>query len=100
MTGRYSLPFVLAFALQSSPIVAQTLPPPIQRQLARDIFQQLVQINTVGDSGTTRAAKALARRLASNGFPAADVRLVGGRPTKQNLVVRLRGRRASSSCTG
>src|SRR3954471_7823052 len=100
MTGRYSLLSVLAFALQSTPIFAQTLPPPIQRQLARDIFQQLVDINTVGDSGTTRAAEALAQRLASSGFPAADVMLVGGRPTKQNLVVRLRGRRASSSCTG
>lgn len=92
MTGRYSLLLVLAFAVHSSPVVAQTLSPPTQRQLARDIFQQLIEINTAGDSGTTRAAEALARRLTAAGFPSDDLVLAGPNPRKQNLVVRLRGR--------
>jgi acetylornithine deacetylase/succinyl-diaminopimelate desuccinylase-like protein len=92
MTGRYSLLFVFVLALISSRLSAQTLSPSDQRRLARDIFQQLIEINTVGDSGTTRAADALARRLTTSGFPAKDVVLVGPNPYKQNLVVRLRGR--------
>jgi acetylornithine deacetylase/succinyl-diaminopimelate desuccinylase-like protein len=69
-----------------------TLPPPAQQQLAREILKELVEINTVGDSGATPAAEALARRLQAGGFPAADVTVAGPKPKKQNLVVRLRGR--------
>jgi acetylornithine deacetylase/succinyl-diaminopimelate desuccinylase-like protein len=92
MTGRYSLLLVLAFPLLPSSIAAQTVSPPAQRQLARDIFQQLIEINTAGDSGTTRAAESLARRLTESGFPAEDGLLLGSNPRKQNLVVRLHGR--------
>src|SRR4051812_24733796 len=92
MTGRCSLLFILAFALHPDPILAQTLPPPTQRQLARDLFQQLIEINTVGDSGTTRAAETLAQRLRAAGSPDSDVLLAGSNPKKQNLIVRLRGR--------
>jgi acetylornithine deacetylase/succinyl-diaminopimelate desuccinylase-like protein len=73
---------------QSSP----TLPASAQQQLARNILKELVEINTVGDSGATPAVEALARRLRAGGFPAADVTLAGPKPKKQNLVVRLRGR--------
>jgi acetylornithine deacetylase/succinyl-diaminopimelate desuccinylase-like protein len=66
--------------------------PPAQQQLARDILKELVEINTVSDSGATPAAGALARRLKAGGFPAADVTMAGPKPRKQNLVVRLRGR--------
>jgi acetylornithine deacetylase/succinyl-diaminopimelate desuccinylase-like protein len=71
---------------------SQTLPPPAHRQLARAMFQELIEINTVRDSGATRAAVVLARRLKAGGFPPEDVQLVGPKPRKQNLVVRLRGR--------
>ena len=71
---------------------SHTLPPPAQQQLARDILKELVEINTVGDSGATPAADALAGRLRAGGFSAADVTLAGPKPKKQNLVVRLRGR--------
>jgi acetylornithine deacetylase/succinyl-diaminopimelate desuccinylase-like protein len=71
---------------------SQKLPPLTQQQLAHDILKELVEINTVGDSGATRAAEALARRLRAGGFSAGDVQLVGPKPRKQNLVVRLRGR--------
>jgi acetylornithine deacetylase/succinyl-diaminopimelate desuccinylase-like protein len=73
-------------------LLAQQTPPEADRRLAREILAQLVAINTTQDSGATRAARALARRLSAAGFPARDVRLAGPRPRKQNLVVRLRGR--------
>jgi acetylornithine deacetylase/succinyl-diaminopimelate desuccinylase-like protein len=71
---------------------SHTLPPPAQQELARAILKELVEINTVGDSGATPAAEALARRLKAAGFPDSDVTLAGPKPKKQNLVVRLRGR--------
>jgi acetylornithine deacetylase/succinyl-diaminopimelate desuccinylase-like protein len=71
---------------------SHTLPPPAQQQLAHDILRELVEINTVSDSGATPAAETLARRLKAAGFPDSDVTLAGPKPKKQNLVVRLRGR--------
>jgi acetylornithine deacetylase/succinyl-diaminopimelate desuccinylase-like protein len=84
----------LAAALVLLPVAlgAQTLPPPAHRQLARAILEELVEINTVRDSGATRAATALAERFTRGGFLPQDVHLVGPKPHKQNLVVRLRGR--------
>jgi acetylornithine deacetylase/succinyl-diaminopimelate desuccinylase-like protein len=62
------------------------------RALAREILQQLVEINTTDSVGNvTRAAQAMAQRFRAAGFPAADVVLVGPTPKKQNLVVRLGG---------
>ena len=87
-------PRLLAAALMLLPALGagQTMPPPEHRRLARQIFQELVEINTTRDSGATRAAASMARRLKNAGFTAADVHLVGPKPHKQNLVVRLRGR--------
>jgi acetylornithine deacetylase/succinyl-diaminopimelate desuccinylase-like protein len=86
---RFLLPALL---LASTPAAhAQTLPPPAHRQLARDILQELIAINTTVDSGATRAAEVLAARLKASGFPDDDVHVVGPKPHKRNLVVRLRG---------
>src|SRR5881396_2651714 len=62
-------------------------------QRARDIFEQLININTTGSSGsTTVAANAMARRLLDAGFPAADVQVIGPEGSKNfNLVARFRG---------
>jgi acetylornithine deacetylase/succinyl-diaminopimelate desuccinylase-like protein len=90
--GGLPLALITALTLVSPRLPAQSLPPPVHRQLAREILQQLVEINTIGDSGATRAALALAQRLKAAGFPEEDVQLVGPKPRKQNLVVRLRGR--------
>lgn len=60
--------------------------------LARDIFKELIEIDTSGDIGTTVAANAMAQRLRDAGFPPADIHLLGPSPQKQNLVVRLRGK--------
>jgi acetylornithine deacetylase/succinyl-diaminopimelate desuccinylase-like protein len=59
--------------------------------LAREIYEQLVNINTTAAEGTTRAADAMAKRLLAAGFPAADVRVLGPDPKQHNLVARLRG---------
>ena len=75
------------------PVHAQTprtLSPNDQR--ARDIFEQLININTTGSSGsTTLASNAMAKRLLDAGFPAADVQVVGPANSKNyNLVARFR----------
>jgi acetylornithine deacetylase/succinyl-diaminopimelate desuccinylase-like protein len=74
-------------------IVAQDGPSAADRQLARDIFRELIEINTTDSLGNTpRAARAMAARLRAAGFPAADVQvLIGPDPKHGNLVARLRG---------
>src|ERR1041385_3356832 len=62
------------------------------RRLSRDIFKQLIEINTTNSAGnTTTAANAIARRLHDAGFAAADVQVLGPNNRKGNLVARLRG---------
>jgi acetylornithine deacetylase/succinyl-diaminopimelate desuccinylase-like protein len=62
------------------------------RRLARDIFQQLIEINTTDSVGsTTVAAQAMAKRLLDAGFAAKDVQVLGPNERKGNLVARLRG---------
>ncbi len=77
-----------------APLEAQA-PRPLSAndQRARDIFEQLININTTGSSGsTTVAANAMAKRLTDAGFPAADVQVIGREGSRNfNLVARLRG---------
>ncbi|HEX7020078.1 MAG TPA: M20/M25/M40 family metallo-hydrolase [Gemmatimonadaceae bacterium] len=62
------------------------------QQLARDIYKQLIEINTVDSVGSpTLAANAMAKRFLDAGFPAADVHVLGPRADKYNLVVRYHG---------
>jgi acetylornithine deacetylase/succinyl-diaminopimelate desuccinylase-like protein len=62
------------------------------QQLLREIYQELIEINTTNSVGdNTRAAEAMARRLLDAGFPAADVQVLAPAPRKGNLVARLRG---------
>ena len=61
-------------------------------KLARDIYKQLIEINTTDSVGsTTVAAEAMAQRLRDAGYPAGDVQVMGPNPRKGNLVARLRG---------
>ena len=65
------------------------------QRLARDVYRELIEINTADSVGSvTRAAQAMARRFRAAGFPARDVQVLipPGKPTKGNLVVRYRGR--------
>jgi acetylornithine deacetylase/succinyl-diaminopimelate desuccinylase-like protein len=67
------------------------------RTLARDIFKQLIEINTTDSIGsTTLAAQAMAQRLLDAGFPKADVVVVGPNDRKGNMVARLRGKPGST----
>jgi acetylornithine deacetylase/succinyl-diaminopimelate desuccinylase-like protein len=60
--------------------------------LAREIYEELVEIDTTHSTGsTTRAAEAVAARLRAAGVPSADIAQLGPSPTKGNLVARLRG---------
>src|SRR5256714_1246733 len=62
------------------------------KRLARDIYQELIEINTTDSSGdNTRAAEAMAARLRAAGFSADDVQGPAPAPRKGNLVARLRG---------
>jgi acetylornithine deacetylase/succinyl-diaminopimelate desuccinylase-like protein len=61
-------------------------------KLARDIYKQLIEMNTTDSVGsTTVAAEAMAQRLRDAGYPPSDVQVMGPNSRKGNLVARLRG---------
>ena len=63
------------------------------QQLARDIYKELIEINTGVTSGNvTTAATAMAKRFRDAGIPEADIFVGGPRPEKHNVVARIRGR--------
>src|SRR6266849_3854815 len=60
--------------------------------LAREIFKQLIEINTTDSVGNvTTAAEAMAKRLREAGFPENDIHVAGPNERKKNLVARFRG---------
>lgn len=62
------------------------------RDLEREIFRQLIEINTSDSAGRTlEASEALARRLLDAGLPAADVRILRPDDRQGMLVARYRG---------
>ena len=59
---------------------------------AREIFKQLIEINTTDSVGNvSTAAEAMAKRLRDAGFPEKDVIIAGPNDRKKNLVARLYG---------
>ena len=63
------------------------------RQLSRDIFQQLIEINTTDSVGNvTTAAEAMAQRFRAAGFAETEIQVLGPNDRKKNLVVRMHGR--------
>ncbi|MEO8336679.1 MAG: M20/M25/M40 family metallo-hydrolase [bacterium] len=89
---RFLLPLSVAAFL---PAGAQLRTLDQHQRLAREVYKELVEINTVDSVGSvTKAAQAMERRFRAAGFPAKDIHLVipPGKPTKGNLVVRYRGR--------
>ena len=62
------------------------------RQVARDIFKELIEIDTTDSVGNvTSAAEAMAKRLRDAGYPDNDVQVLGPNDRKLNMVARLRG---------
>ena len=87
--GIFSLFLVLLFAPSVS---AQTLRPDAEKQLARDIYKQFIEIQSGFTTGaTTPVAEAAVARLKAAGFPDSDIFLGGANPKKSNLVVRYHG---------
>jgi acetylornithine deacetylase/succinyl-diaminopimelate desuccinylase-like protein len=81
---------ILTFAAAAS--ASPPLAPVAEQKLAREIFQELMEIDTTHDHGsTTAAAEAVARRLRAAGWPEAECKVFGPSARKGNLVARLRG---------
>src|SRR5438552_1216061 len=87
MAMKTALSLALALPLIAA---AQTLTP--QQRLTREIYKELIEINTVTNTGdTAKAAEAMAARLRAAGFPADDVRVFTPAARKGNMVARLHG---------
>ena len=86
--------FILAVLLSSAAVAQNALPSASaeDRALAREIFKQLIEINTTDTplGNVTTANAAMQKRFLDAGFPPEDVHLLGPDARKQNLVVRLR----------
>jgi acetylornithine deacetylase/succinyl-diaminopimelate desuccinylase-like protein len=86
-----SLPPRLA-AQQNAPVYTPGALAPHQ-QLTREIYEELIEINTgVTTGNVTTAAVAMAKRFRDAGIPEADIFVGGPRPEKHNVVARIRGR--------
>src|SRR5215470_2752907 len=83
--------FVCVIASMSFSVAQNGLGP--EHQLARDIFKELIEINTTDTpaGNVTTAAEAMAKRFRDAGFSAEDISLLGPRDNKKNLVVRIHG---------
>ncbi|HYM33970.1 MAG TPA: M20/M25/M40 family metallo-hydrolase, partial [Steroidobacteraceae bacterium] len=69
-----------------------------QQSQAKEIYKQLVEINTTHSVGdTTIAAQAMADRLIAAGLPKADVQVLAEVPRKGNLIARLRSKNPSAT---
>ena len=74
------------------PAARTAMPPEPDRQLARAIYKEMIEIKSGFTTGsTTPVAQAAARRLKAAGFPERDIFVGGASPNKANLVVRYRG---------
>jgi acetylornithine deacetylase/succinyl-diaminopimelate desuccinylase-like protein len=88
--------FVLTISLCSGVVFSQETGIPgtrnAQQELARDIFRELIEINTTVNVGSTSAAEAMAVRLRDAGFPESDITVAGPQSQHMNLVVRYHGK--------
>ena len=68
------------------------MPPEREKQLARAIYKEMIEIKSGFTTGaTTPVAQAVARRLKAAGFSERDIFVGGASAKKANLVVRYRG---------
>jgi acetylornithine deacetylase/succinyl-diaminopimelate desuccinylase-like protein len=72
--------------------VADEIPITADQHLVRDIYAELIAIDTTEAHGnTTKAAEAVAAHLRVAGFTDDAIRILGPKPAKGNLVARLGG---------
>src|SRR4030081_2753331 len=85
--------WIFVFGCLAGAVPAGSAQSPDQtKQLARDIFKQLIEINTTDSVGNvTTAAEAMATRLRDGGFAETDIHVAGPKEHKKNLVVRMHG---------
>lgn len=84
---------VLALCLVSGGTAAAQSAHDASRAVARAVLEELIGINTAPSGGEmSRATAAMATRLTSAGYAAADVQLAGPDSAHLNLVATLRGR--------
>jgi acetylornithine deacetylase/succinyl-diaminopimelate desuccinylase-like protein len=83
---------LLLLNLAAECLSGQSNPPDSEKQLAREIYKELIEIRSGYTTGaTTPVAEAMAARLRAAGFPEADIFVGGAIPAKANLVARYRG---------
>jgi acetylornithine deacetylase/succinyl-diaminopimelate desuccinylase-like protein len=72
--------------------LARSADPTPQQQALRQIYRELIEINTTDSVGdTVKAAETMAAHLRAAGLPADDVKVIPMATRKGNLVARLRG---------
>ena len=86
---------IILFSFLSS-LDGQVVKPADYKKLSRDIFKELIEINTTEGKGSTVAAEAMAKRLRLAGFGENDIILAGPGPQHMNLIARLRGKGTKS----
>jgi acetylornithine deacetylase/succinyl-diaminopimelate desuccinylase-like protein len=92
--------FGSVIAMSSAAQSASSLPTAssADRAEAREIFKQLIEINTTDTpkGSVTAGSVAMQKRFLDAGFSPEDVQLLGPDPNKQNLVVRMRASHATT----
>jgi acetylornithine deacetylase/succinyl-diaminopimelate desuccinylase-like protein len=84
--------FIFVFLLSVFASNAQTTRPDPEKQLAREIYKEMVEVQSGFTTGTTTPiAEKAAARLKAAGFPDGDIFVGGAIPKKANLVVRYHG---------
>ena len=92
LVATYLLPLITFIASASAQPAATPLPP--HDKLLREIYQELIEINTTDSVGDcTQASKAMAARLKTGGYTDAEMQIIipPGGAKKGNLVARLKG---------
>lgn len=90
---RLVLPLLFALLLPPVPVFAQPAPSNELEQLARDILEEMVGINTAHSEGSTlELARAMESRFLAAGFPREDVEVTQVAEREGNVLARLRGR--------
>ena len=93
-SGESSVPGTNGSESVSASVTADGVPELLPHQaLARELLQELIEIDTTDSKGdTTRAAQAMADRLIAAGFSEQDIHVLEPVPGKGNLVARYRGK--------